>query len=142
MSLEKRLNRIEEMLKEVVKRLEELEEILGGYRSEAEATRLAARLVATGIYPAYAVIEAARRVVKVTRLAGPLDPISRSVIEALSMCEPATISDITRRVRELRGTASRRIVAERVRKLEARGLVVKLGKGPRPGYTLRECLQA
>ena len=140
MGLEERLDRIESVLRDVIRRLEELEKLLGGYRDEVEATRLAARLSATGIYPAYAAVEAARRILRVARHAGPLDPISRSVVEALSACEPATISEITRRVREIRGTASRRIVSERVKRLEERGLVVKLGEGPRPGYTLRECL--
>ncbi|MEB3859605.1 MAG: hypothetical protein LRS43_00175 [Desulfurococcales archaeon] len=140
MSLEERLDRLEGMLRQVVRRLEELEELLGGYRREAEATRVAARLALTGFYPVYVAVEAARRVIRIVESAGPLDPISRSIIESLSACEPLSVSDITRRVREIRGRASRRIVSERVKRLEDRGLVVRVGGRARPGYTLRECL--
>jgi uncharacterized membrane protein len=44
-----------------------------------------------------------------------------------------SISELTRKVREVRGTASRRIVTQRVRALEKKGLIsiIKAGKSMR-----------
>jgi uncharacterized membrane protein len=55
---------------------------------------------------------------------GAEDELARTIIEALAATEgEVTISELTRMVRALRGKASRRVVAERVRRLHSKGLV-------------------
>lgn len=136
MSIEERLERLEHLLQEVLERLDKLEKTVAG--DEAETVRNAARLVASSIAPAAVALEAARRLVEAIRRAGSLDPISRSIVEALSTCEDLTTTEITRRVRRIRGTASRRIVASRLEMLERRRVVEKV-PGPRPRYRLVLC---
>ena len=139
MSLEERLNYIEKLVSEILDRLRRIEKLLGG--EERAIIETASILVAGSLMPAAMALEAARRVVEATRRAGGLDPISRSIIEALSSCEELSASEITRRVRSIRGTASRRIVTDRLRRLERRGLVNRYGEGPKTRYILSNCIE-
>jgi len=138
-SLEERLNYIEKLVSEILDRLRRIEKLLGG--EERAIIETASILVAGSLMPAAMALEAARRVVEATRRAGGLDPISRSIIEALSSCEELSASEITRRVRSIRGTASRRIVTDRLRRLERRGLVNRYGEGPKTRYILSNCIE-
>ena len=83
-------------------------------------------------------VEAARRVIATYRLAQ--DPISRAIIEALADCEARNVSEITRLVRELRGSASRRIIRERLQRLEEQGLVIAEEAGSKRLYRLAQCI--
>jgi len=58
-------------------------------------------------------------------LPGVKDPISKEIIRALFEKSDLNISQITGRVRGKRGSASRRIIKERLDKLEEGGIVVK-----------------
>ena len=136
-SLEERLERLERLLREALQRLERLEEALAA--GDPEAVMLARRLAIALAMPAIEAIEAARRVVALAR--GLDDPIARDVLEILSGCEPLTVSEITRRLRRLRGSASRSTVRQPLRLQEDRGLVVKLGTRARPLYTLQACIE-
>jgi len=66
------------------------------------------------------------------------DPISREIIRALLDRSEQNISEITERVRNKRGTASRRIIRLRLTELTEKKLVEKKQKGSLYVYSLSE----
>ena len=134
--VEERLRRVEELLQEVLERLEALEELLA---SLGGAAALAVRIAVLGETPIEAAVEQALRVLRAARLLGTVDPITEAVLEALSDCQPHSISEVTRRVKKLRGVASRETIRKRLQSLLESGVVVAQGSGTATRYTLSLC---
>lgn len=66
------------------------------------------------------------------------DPISREIVRVLLERSDQNISQITELVRSKRGTASRRIIRDRIQELEEKKIVQKRQKGSRYIYSLTE----
>jgi hypothetical protein len=65
------------------------------------------------------------------------DEISRCIIQALAVKGTLNISALTRQITSMRGKASRRIVRERVIKLQDQGILIKK-EGKPPTYDLAQ----
>ncbi|MCE4611925.1 MAG: hypothetical protein F7B17_08145 [Desulfurococcales archaeon] len=131
MSLEDRLERLERMLSRVLEKLERLERIVGMAGDEA---RLAMEVATAFAIPAQEAVAAAKRIAKVlSSVEGEVadDGIARAIVEALAVNGPMTLRGLEREVRRLRGTASRSVIRERVRRLEELGVVEVERRGRR-----------
>ena len=69
---------------------------------------------------------------------GVKDPISRDIVKVLFERDGQNISQITDKLKEMRGTSSRRIVRERLKELEAKGVVRSKGTTKSKDYWLTE----
>lgn len=124
------LEKLEEMMREVLRKLERLESILTSTSSDP-VSRLAIELTMTFQIPVLKAVEIANRLSKYFMKKGGRDPIALAIIELLTVSKRAmSISELSKKVREIRGTASRRIIRERIRELEDEGFVktVKAGR--------------
>ncbi len=123
MSLEERLRRIEEMLAMVLERLERLEKLTG---TAGEEARLSVEIALAFAAPVQEAVAAARRVAETLSRADREmvnDGITKAIVEALAVNGPMTLRGLEREVRRLRGTASRSVIRERLRRLEELAIV-------------------
>ncbi|RLG84665.1 MAG: hypothetical protein DRO40_00530 [Thermoprotei archaeon] len=141
MDIYARVKRLEEMLEELMNRLNDIEEKLETLGIEQPTLSIASKLVIAFSMPAIRALEASRRAIAAISKLSAIDPINEAIIEVLSGCEALSISEITRRVKVLRGSASRRIIRERLKKLETLDIVINIGSNDRPKYMLSECIQ-
>jgi len=122
--IEERLRRIEDLLTMLLKRIEELERLLRGVDPQVPPISLAGRLMLAFSMPALRALEVASAVLKLIPKVEAEGEVARAIVEALAAAEgEVTISELTKRVKALRGKASRRVVAEKVRWLHSKGFV-------------------
>ncbi len=120
-----------ELLKAILQRLERIEKMLYATGvSDAEVVSIASKLILAFSLPALRAYEITSRILNLIG-SRRLDDISKTIIEVLAVKGPQTISELTRNVREIRGTASRRIIGERIRKLEEIGIIETERRGTR-----------
>ncbi len=140
-SVEERIAELEEKVRFLFRKLRAIEETLETLGVNTEIVTIATKLVLAFSTPATAALEASRRIVETLKDIGGKDDISLAIIEALGDCSPLTVSELTRKVRALRGKASRRIVRERVRKLIEAKVLATVAEGRRIKVILRKCLE-
>ncbi len=127
-------NELEKEVKELNKRISELEKMLSEVMS-----------------PLREVGKTTRNYLKITSLIlehGGLTPdmilpeikdhISREIVRVLLDKKDQNVSEITDLVRNKRGTASRRIIRERLKELEEKNIITKQMKGKLYVYTLTD----
>lgn len=137
-SLIERVKKFEELLNLILNRLEKIEKLLLVVDSNsAEVIKLANKFTVLFSLPAIQSLELASKAVDLLKTRKDIDEISKTIIEILIVKESTSISELTRFVKLFRGKASRRIVAERVRKLSDLGIVTMERKGKRVVVKLR-----
>src|SRR3989304_7996087 len=140
---EDRVRNLDQKLDQIMNRLDTIEAALAASQQSAELSSVLSDL-RTGISlysePLKAIkrLYDARRFLKATAV--EKDEISRIIVQSLAMRGELNVSQLEREIRGARGKASRRIVRERLKKLETDGIVqrvpgpgnkYRLGPGPR-----------
>jgi DNA-binding transcriptional ArsR family regulator len=121
---EERLRRVEELLLMILDRLNELEKRISSTDPQsARVVNIAGKLMFSLSIPAVKALEAATLITRLSSSLTTRDDISRTIIEVLAVEEEVTLSELTRLVRKVRGRASRRIISEKVRMLNEKGIV-------------------
>ena len=134
---EDRVRNLDQKLDQIMNRLDTIEAALAASQQSAELSSVLSDL-RTGISlysePLKAIkrLYDARRFLKATAV--EKDEISRIIVQSLAMRGELNVSQLEREVRSARGKASRRIVRERLKKLESDGIVQRV---PGPGNKYR-----
>ena len=122
------IEEVQDRLDEISKRLARLEELIERVGPGIDEVRTSAKVIREGFEFYDGMVRLMSKFTKAERLEsryGDLkkDDISWKIIQILDNSRPLNISQITTSVRAERGTASRRIVRERVNDLVKRGIV-------------------
>ena len=125
-------------LDEIIRRLDLLERIiLENPENKGAAVAVGLARFSLGVYGEP--LKLAERLMNaekyLRRKAISQDEISRCIIQALAIRGALNISAITRQVVRMRGKASRRIVRERVKRLQVQGILLR-NEGKVPTYEL------
>lgn len=139
--IRKAVERIILMLEDITSKVSKIESFLTKIGLNPDEAGLALNLSTLLSLPLNVAYEASVRTWRVLSRSKGLDPISVAIVQALSTCNFLSISETYRRVRAIRGKASRRIVAEKLRVLAKTGMVVEVKQGRRRRYTLAECVE-
>ncbi len=122
------IEEVQDRLEEISNRLARLEELIERVGPGIEEVRSSAKVIREGFEFYDGLVRLMGKFTKAERLEsryGDLkkDDISWRIIQILDNSRPLNISQITAAVRAERGTASRRIVRERVNHLVGRGIL-------------------
>jgi len=119
-SLNKRIDELETMLRTVIQPFQEIGKSTSNY-----IRLIGIMLEHGGLTPD-------------TILSDLKDPIEKDIIRVLTQKKDLNISQITDNVRSTRGTASRRIIREKLKNLETKNMVYSQQKGSRIVYNLTD----
>jgi DNA-binding transcriptional ArsR family regulator len=115
------IKKLAKRMEELQKRLETIERVIP---LASELAHFSERLnIPLNLYSSQLKQLVALNAIKDIAPAIDKDDLSKAIIQALLEKPGLNISQISRKVRALRGKASRRIIAERLRKLERLGIV-------------------
>jgi sugar-specific transcriptional regulator TrmB len=119
-TLNKRIDELESMLRAVIQPFQEMGKSTSNY------VRLIGLLLEHG------------GLTPDTVLSNIKDPIEQNIVRVLTQKKGLNISQITDHVRSKRGTASRRIIREKLKSLELKNIVYSQPKGSRTVYNLTD----
>ena len=137
---EARVRDLDDKLDHIIKRLDTIETVMANSQQNPELSSLLSDLkggISLYSEPLKAIkrLYDARKFLKTREV--ERDELSRLIIQALALRGELNISQLERELRSARGTASRRIIRDRLAKLEKDG-VVKLVQGWGRKYKLIE----
>ncbi|NHJ33407.1 MAG: hypothetical protein FK732_11145 [Asgard group archaeon] len=131
---EKKRGNTEEKLRHLTKRLEELESRLEKENLLVDELRKEIRLLRNISLISTSILKTASYVTRYK-----YGDMSRHIVETLTKVGPMNVSQLTEFLRKIRGTASRRIVADRIRLLKEHGIIEEIpGKKSEKRYIIKE----
>ena len=138
--MEERVRSLDQKLDEIMRRLDTIETAVATSQQNSELSSVLSDL-RTGITLYSEPLKAIKRLYDARSFmkAGVVekDEISRVIVQSLALKGALNISQLEREVRGARGKASRRIVRERMKKLEKNG-IVRQAEGPGHKYRLSQ----
>ncbi len=122
------LEEVQERLDDISRRLEHVEQLIERVAPHLEEVSESARVIREAFTFYDGVVKLMSRFTRLERLAQRYsdvrrDPIGWTIVQVLDRSSPLNISQITAAVRAERGSASRRIIRERVQHLLDRGVL-------------------